>query len=141
MLSEYFYMSPKEVDRQVMITLELDNSAKTWGQMEVQVNNGVWEMAANRLYYALFHAVSALLINDKHQVGTHRGAVNQFSLYYVKTGIFSKDEGRLYSNIQKLREDGDYNCYIDVEQKDVEGYIEPTRQLIEKIRKYIAEKQ
>jgi uncharacterized protein (UPF0332 family) len=73
-------------------------------------------------------------------VGTHRGAVNQFSLYYIKTGIFSKDEGRLYSNLQKLREDGDYNCYIDVDQKDVEPFIEPTRQLIEKIKQYVTER-
>ena len=123
-----------------MFTLELEKAAKTWNQMEVQVKNGVWEMAANRLYYALFHAVSALLIHDQHIVGTHRGAVNQFSLYYVKAGIFSKADGRLYSNLQKLREDGDYNCYIDVEQEDVEGYIEPTRQLIERIKQYIAEK-
>ena len=134
-------MSLKEIDRQVMITLELEKADKTWGQMEVQVNNGVWEMAANRLYYALFHAVSALLISDQHEVGTHRGAVNQFSLYYIKPGIFTKDEGRMYSNLQKLREDGDYNYYIDVEQKDVEPFIEPTRQLIDKIKKYIADKK
>ena len=130
-------MSLKEIDRQVMITLELEKAQKTWGQMEVQVANGVWEMAANRLYYALFHAVSALLISDHHAVGTHRGAVNQFSLYYIKTGIFAKEDGRLYSNLQKLREDGDYNCYIDVDQQDVEPFIEPARQLIDKIRQYI----
>jgi hypothetical protein len=54
--------------------------------------------------------------------------------------IFTKDEGRLYSNLQKLREDGDYNCYIDVDQKDVEPYIEPTRKLMEKIKQYVTEK-
>ncbi len=69
-------------------------------------------MAANRLYYSLFHAVSALLISDHHEVGTHRGAVNKFSLYYVKEGVFTKEEGRLYSRLQRLREDGDYNCYL-----------------------------
>lgn len=130
-------MSLKEEDRRVIVTLELEKSDKTWKQMEIQVENGVWEMAANRLYYALFHAVSALLINEKHTVATHRGAVNQFSLYYVKTGVFDKKDGKLYSNLQKLREDGDYNCYIDVEQEDVERLIEPTRLLIEKIKLYI----
>lgn len=87
-------------------------------------------MAANRLYYALFHAVSALFVNDHHTVGTHRGAVNQFNFYYIKKGIFTKEEGRLYSRLQRLREEGDYNCAIDVEQEEVEEKIEPTRQLI-----------
>ena len=52
-----------------------------------------------------------------------------------------KEEGRLYSRLQQLREDGDYNCSIDVEQEEVEEKIEPTRQLIEKIKRYIAEKE
>ena len=133
-------MSHKEEERMVLITLELEKSEKTLTEMEVQLQNSLWGMAANRLYYALFHAVSALLISDKHEVGTHRGAVNKFSLFYVKTGIFTPAEGRLYSQLQKLREDGDYNCSIDVDQSDVEGKVLPTRQLIAHIRRYLEEK-
>ena len=134
-------MSLKEEDRKVIVALELEKIDKTLMQLDVQIQAKLWEMAANRLYYALFHAVSALLINDSHEVGTHRGAVNKFSLFYVKTGLFSKEEGRLYSRLQQLREDGDYNCSIDIEQKEVEEKIEPTRQLIEKIKRYIVEKE
>lgn len=133
-------MSLKEEDRKVIVALELEKVDKTWMQIDTQIQAGLWDMAANRLYYSLFHAVSALLIFDHHEVGTHRGAVNKFSLFYVKTGIFTKDDGRLYSRLQQLREDGDYNCSIDVEQEEVEEKIESTRQLIEKIKQYIAEK-
>ena len=73
-------MSLKEEDRKVLVTLELERVTKTMIEMEVQRQNGLWGMVANRLYYALFHAVSALLIFDHHEVGTHRGAVNKFSL-------------------------------------------------------------
>ena len=103
----------------------------------IMVQNGIWEMAANRLYYALFHAVSALLISEHHEVGTHRGSVGKFSLFYVKTGLFTADEGRLYSQLQSLREDGDYNCSFEVTQEDVDIKLGPTKQLIEKIRNYI----
>ena len=82
-------MSLKEEEREVIVTFELEKVDKTLAQMEVQRQAGLWEMVANRLYYALFHAVSALLIHDHHEVGTHRGAVGRFSLYYVKTGLFT----------------------------------------------------
>ncbi len=131
-------MSLKDEEREVLFTLELEKVEKTWAEMEVQVQNQLWGMAANRLYYALFHAVSALLISDHHEVGTHRGAVNKFSLFYVKEGIFTVAEGKLYSQLQKLREDGDYNCSIDVDQSDVEEKIEPTRQLIDKIKQRVS---
>ena len=133
-------MSLKEEDRNVMVLLELEKVDKTLAQLDVQIREQLWDMAANRLYYALFHAVSAMLIHDHHEVGTHRGAVNKFSLFYVKEGIFTKEEGRLYSRLQRLREDGDYNCSIDVEQDEVEEKVEPTHQLIEKIKRYIADK-
>ena len=130
-------MSLKEEDRKVIVALELEKADKTLAQLQVQIEAGLWELAANRMYYALFHAVSALLVHDKHEVGTHRGAVGKFSLFYVKTGVFTKEEGRLYSQLQSLREDGEYNCFIDIERAEVEEKIEPTRQLITKIKEYI----
>ena len=133
-------MSLKEEDRHVLAALELEKADKTVGQMRYNMQGGEWEMVANRLYYALFHAVCALLINDKHEVGTHRGAVNKFRLFYVKEGVFTNEEGKLYSQLQSLREDGDYNCSIDVDQDDVEGKVTPTLRLIEKIKQYIANK-
>lgn len=132
-------MSLKEEDRKIIIELELERVDKTLHEMEIMLQNELWSLTANRLYYALFHAVSALLIKDQREVGTHRGAVNKFSFFYVKTGIFSPAEGRLYSQLQQLRENGDYNCVIDVVKEDVERFIEPTRQLIEKIKQYIAD--
>ena len=79
-----------------------------------------------------------MLISDNHPVGTHRGAINNFSLYYVKTGIFTREEGKLYSQLQQLRDDGDYNCAVDVDRDDVEPKIAPTLSLIEKIRKRVS---
>ena len=134
-------MSLNEEERRILVTLELEKVDKTLNQLQVQLDSELWDLAANRLYYALFHAVSALLISDSHEVGTHRGAVVQFNLHYVKEGIFTKEEGRLYSRLQRLREDGDYNCAIDVEKEEVEEELEPARQLINKIKQYISAKQ
>ena len=130
-------MSLREEERKVIVTLELEKSAKTLAQLDVMVENGIWEMAANRLYYALFHAVCALLISEHHEVGTHRGAVGKFSQFYVKTGLFSREDGRLYSQLQRLREEGDYNCSFDMEKEDVEKKIPSTKSLIEKIKNHI----
>ena len=51
------------------------------------------------------------------------------------------EENKVYARLQQLRDVGDYNCVIDVDKEDVEDFIEPTRALIEKIKKFIAEKQ
>ena len=60
-------------------------------------------------------------------------------MFYVKTGKFTVEEGQLYSRLQSLRENGEYNCTIEITQDEAVSKIEPTRQLIEKIKQYLTE--
>ena len=130
-------MSLNDEDRQIIVQMEMEKAEKTFSQSDILKQAQLWDTLANRLYYSLFHAVSAILVKDHHEVGTHRGAVNRFHQYYVKPGLFSKEEGSFYSQMQSMREAGDYNCSFNVSEMDIVPRIEPTRQLINKIKKYI----
>lgn len=130
-------MSLKEEDRRIIVEMELEKAENTFAENVALRENGLWNNLANRLYYALFHAVSALLINDGHEVGTHKGAVIRFQQYYVKTGLFTAQEGAFYSQMQSLREQADYNCYYNAQEDEVIARIEPTQRLIEKIKQLI----
>ena len=39
-----------------------------------------------------------------------------------------------------MRDNADYNCFFEATEEKLNPYIEPTRQLIEKIKRYIADK-
>ena len=134
-------MSLNEEDRRTIVQLEIQKAEQTFAEKDILISGGLWNTLANRLYYSLFHAVSALLISDHHEVGTHKGAVIRFHQYYVQTGLFTKEEGYFYSQLQTLREKGDYNCYFDVLKEDALSRIEPTYQLINKIKEYISAKK
>ena len=64
-------LSPTE--RKIVVGLELDKANNIFSQIEVLQNAGFWDNIANRLYYSLFHAVSALLINEGLPVNSHKG--------------------------------------------------------------------
>ena len=134
-------MSLKEEDRKIMVSLELEKADSTFAEHEGLTENGYWNTLANRLYYALFHAVSALLISDGREVGSHKGAAIRFHQYYVRQGLFTDDEGSFYSQMETLREKADYNCFFKVTEADITARIEPTRKLIEKTKAYIADKE
>ena len=103
-------MSLNREERRIIVGLEYEKATRTFQQIEEYRKLGHWETIANRLYYSVFHAVAALLIKDGHSVNTHKGTVGQFGLYYVKTGIVPSECGRLYSQLQMLRNNSDYNC-------------------------------
>lgn len=123
-------------ERNTVVNLEYEKALQILSQIDALKELKFWDTIANRLYYAVFHAVSALLIHDGHQVKSHKGVVQVFGLNYIVTRVFSLEEGKLYSRLQTLREEGDYNCYIQADA-DIELMIEPARRFVDHIGKYI----
>ena len=126
-------MSLTDEERAILVNLEYEKGKSFLVQAEKIAELGYWDMVANRLYYAVFHAVSALLIKNGHKVGTHKGVVLLFGQHYIKTGIFSINEGRLYSQLQTMREKADYVCTFQTSQEEIVPMLEPARIMIEKI--------
>ena len=103
-------MSLKEEERRVLVILELEKVDKTLAEMEVQLSNSLWGMAANRLYYAVFHVLNALLVSDNKPACSHKGMRLTFGKNYVLTGLASEEEAYLLSRMETMRNKADYNC-------------------------------
>ena len=91
-------MKLNEEERQIMVNLEYEKAQSFLAQAERIAAMDLWDVVANRLYYSIFHAVSALLIKDGHKVNAHKGTLVMFGQNYVKTGIFPTDASKLYVN-------------------------------------------
>ena len=91
-----------------------------------------WNAVINRLYYACFYAVIALLIKNNIATQTHDGARTQFGLFFVKTGIIDKESGKHFSKLFDFRQKGDYGDLFDYDE-------ELTLPLIDKVKEFLIE--
>ena len=132
-------MSLSDEERRIVVQLEMERANRTFSEVNVLRAESLWNGVCNRLYYAVYHAISALLIHDGHQVYTHHGSHALFGLHYIKTGVLPAEFGKLYNQLQTMREESDYNCAFEAEPQDLEDKIEPARQLIETIGKMVLE--
>ena len=130
-------MSMTDEERATLVTLELKKTHETFEEIGILTAANKWSGAANRLYYSVFHAISALLLHDGHSVNTHNGSHAFFHLHYIKTGILPVEYGRLYNQLQTMREESDYNCVYDVNPDELKDRIGPAHNLIEKIEEII----
>ena len=130
-------MSMTDEERATLVTLELKKAHETFEEIGILTAANKWSGAANRLYYSVFHAISALLLHDGHSVNTHNGSHAFFHLHYIKTGILPVEYGRLYNQLQTMREESDYNCVYDVNPDELKDRIGPAHNLIEKIAEII----
>ena len=132
-------MSLSDEERRIVVQLEMERANRTFSEVDVLRAESLWNGVCNRLYYAVYHAISALLIHDGHQVYTHHGSHALFGLHYIKTGVLPAEFGKLYNQFQTMRKESDYNCAFEAEPQDLEDKIEPARQLIETIGKMVLE--
>lgn len=132
-------MSLTDEERRIIVELEIERAEKITEQFETLREQKFWDTLVNRMYYAAFHAVSALLIHNTLHVHTHRGALNIFNKEFVRTGEFTMEEGHLFSKLEGLRERGDYNCFVDATEEEIVPLIEPLIALIAKIKAKITE--
>lgn len=126
-------MSLDDEKRVTVVRLEIEKAYETLDEAILLANNGRWSGAANRLYYAVFHAVSALLIHDSHPVKSHKGAGIQLHQFYIKNNILDSQFGALYGKLEDLREEGDYNCHYKINADEFSQSIPSAKEMIDTI--------
>ncbi|MCL2132233.1 MAG: HEPN domain-containing protein [Lentimicrobiaceae bacterium] len=130
-------MTLNKEERDSIVMYRFQRAKETLTEAKGNIEMEFWHAAANRLYYACYYAVSALLINNGYTARTHNGAFSLFGRYFVTTGFISKEQNKLYRNLFNLRQGGDYEDWINIEENDVIPLLEPAEQFITEIEKLI----
>jgi uncharacterized protein (UPF0332 family) len=96
-----------------------------------------WNACVNRLYYACFYAVSALLVRDGFSSSKHSGIRGLFNKQYVKSGRIPKDYSRIYNDLFERRQEGDYIDFVNFQESQVLPWIAKAKDLIAYIDEFI----
>jgi uncharacterized protein (UPF0332 family) len=130
-------MSMDVESRRAIVEYRIERAYKTLEEAEEVAKQGWYNLAANRLYYALWYVGSALLINIEHPVKTHSGMIAQINLHYVKEGILSFDDGALLSQMFSLRQSSDYEDFKQVSKELLNDLFPKVCELVEKLKNLI----
>ncbi len=124
-------MTPEQ--RQILVRREAERSRHHLAQADEMLALGHWDLAANRQYYACYHAVQALFVSREVCGTNHKGMIAQFSLNFVKSDIVSVEHGSFLSRMMQLRQKADYNCYYDISEEEVRSLSVPTHEFVDTI--------
>ena len=89
-----------------LIKYRLERAYETLADARLLANGGRWNSCINRLYYASFYAVNALLIKNNFKTHTHNGCKSKFHLEFIKSGKLDRRFGKLYSDLFDWRSHG-----------------------------------
>jgi uncharacterized protein (UPF0332 family) len=123
--------------KQDLINYRLARAKDTFEDAQILSERGKWNSTMNRLYYAAYYAVMALLLNSDLKPTTHNGAKSNFSEYFIKSGKLDKEYGKIYSQLFTWRQKGDYGDLFEFNKDKVMPYFEPVNQMISTIEAII----
>jgi len=94
----------------------------------------------NRLYYACFYAISALLLTDALSSSKHRGIQSLFNQHYIKTGYLPLSLGVIYNTLFEWRHKGDYDDFIELDITNIKKWLEEALILVNTISQLTEDK-
>ncbi|MDE5783617.1 MAG: HEPN domain-containing protein [Prevotella sp.] len=120
-------------DRKALVNYRIEKAYASFDEAQKVAAISLWNLAANRLYYALYHAASALLLSDGYTSHTHKGLMSQISMNYVKNGKILPEEGKLIRQMFNKRREGDYEDFEETTEEEIMEATPKVKMLIDKL--------
>lgn len=125
------------IDKEAIIKYRLDRANETIEEAKLMATSNHWNTCANRLYYASFYAVIALLYQKGFRTKSHDGVRILLNKEFVKKGLLSKEFGWFYGDLFNKRQESDYKDIQKFTQEEIEPLIPQTEEFIEVIKSLI----
>ncbi len=91
----------------------------------------------NRVYYAMFYAILALLIYEPYSSSKHSGVLGYFNRRFIKEGVFNREMGRWVNKAFELRQRGDYREYFEVTRDQSADLVAKAGQCVSIVRTHL----
>jgi uncharacterized protein (UPF0332 family) len=95
-------------------------------------------IALTRVYFAVFHAVRALLLRSGVEPRSHRALVNLFGLHFVRSARYPPESGRFVTRLQRYREEADYGIATWADAATARAELAEARALVARIASELA---
>lgn len=122
-----------------LIKYRISRANETYKEAELMKKEKHFNTCVNRLYYACFYAVVALLEKNGYGSSKHSGVRSQFNQHFVKTNKVSIENGKLYNRLFDARQEGDYIDFVYFDDKTVEPWLQQVKNFIKIISKLVYE--
>jgi uncharacterized protein (UPF0332 family) len=119
--------------REDLVRYRRQRAHETLAEADLMAETGHWNACLNRLYYACFYAVSALLLGDGESASKHSGVRALFNRRYGRSGAMPVDLVRLYDELFDRRNAGDYVDLVWFEEEQVRPWLSQAHTFVERV--------
>jgi uncharacterized protein (UPF0332 family) len=123
--------------RTAIVSYRLDNAHNTLNEIPIHIEHELWNTAINRLYYACFYAVTALLVSVGIETQSHSGVRRMLALHFTREGKLPVKWNKFYTDLFESRQTGDYEDFIYFDKETTEEFYKQAIDFIEVVEALI----
>jgi len=123
--------------RKTLAGYRLETANDCMSSAKLEFDAGKYKASANRVYYAMFHAIRAVLALDGVDFKKHSAVISQFRQSYIKTGIFDSKYSDTIKHMFNVRMDSDYEDFYVISKDEVKEQIDEIIYFISAVTAYI----
>ncbi len=101
------------------------------------LENGLFDDASSRAYYAAFHAVTAVLGTRGLSFSSHGQTIGAFNKEFVRNGSFDPSCFRTIQRLFKNRQVGDYEVIKHLDRSTAEQDVKDAESIVTICREYL----
>ncbi|OGU39233.1 MAG: hypothetical protein A2X61_07045 [Ignavibacteria bacterium GWB2_35_12] len=103
----------------------------------IDFENGQYDDAVSRAYYAVYHAMTAALLFKGQVYSSHARTIGAFNRDLIKSGVFPKNFTRMIHDLFDDRQLGDYDVDMSFEREIAEKNIKNAEMILSAVEKYL----
>jgi uncharacterized protein len=122
-------MSDNE-NRKVIIAYWWEKANESLLSAEREFKASAFVFAVNRIYYAAFYGVCAVLLSKGVTFKKHSAVRSSFHSEFIKTGILSSEWGKYYDQLFRDRQEGDYIPLIEFDHSYIKTQLSRCKEFL-----------
>ena len=124
-------------ETRTLITYRLERARESLEEANILLEQGYGNTFVNRLYYACFYAVSALLLTKGLSSAKHSGVRSLFHQNFVKSGLIETELGQFYDMLFDNRQKGDYADLVRFDPNEVSYWHEEAQEFVQTVENIV----
>jgi len=123
--------------RHTLIEYRLNQAKETIEEAVIMIEKEKFRAAINRIYYGIFYTLLALGLKYQFETSKHGQLLGWFNKTFIKDEILDRKYGTIAREAFEVRQQGDYDTYVEFSKEDVLQKFEQMKDFIHTIEKFI----
>jgi len=124
-------------EKKTLSRVRLEKAGENLAAASTLLASADYRIASTRTYYAVFHAMRAVLALDGIDMKHHSGVISEFRKRYLKTDLLDRNLSATISELYDLRTDCDYDDFFVISKQEANDALEKANEFVAAVELFL----